>query len=171
MTGEGRLKILKFEAWNFSRPPSLAPAPLLLVLKYTNFWRPHGAQYLHPPPLVILNELSFICMIKFTAVLLFHCMMLLGGGIPCPESPSHYPKGWSKIAHFCRCIVSWATKPTAFTKQGFLRVQSNHLRYFRRKMQGKAKVPAVLRNVLKPRAADCQQTLRCSVECAKQSLC
>ena len=38
-------------------------------------------------------------------------------------------------------------------------------------MQGKAKVPAVLRNVLKPRAADCQQTLRCSVECAKQSLC
>ena len=170
MTGEGRLKILKFEAWNFSRPPSLAPPPSCWFWSIQIFGDRTGLN-IFIPPLVILNELSFICMIKFTAVLLFHCMMLLGGGIPCPESPSHYPKGWSKIAHFCRCIVSWATKPTAFTKQGFLRVQSNHLRYFRRKMQGKAKVPAVLRNVLKPRAADCQQTLHCSVECAKQCLC
>ena len=76
--GWGRLKILKLKAWKLeilaALPSSLAVQffrsplpPLLLVLKCTNFrslpfacLKIFGAppQYLHPRPLVILNELS-----------------------------------------------------------------------------------------------------------------
>ena len=79
--GGGRgMKVLKLEAWNFSSPLASGSffrcLPVLLVLKYTNFRSPtpppffqsppfrslkiFGAppQYLHPPPLVIPNELS-----------------------------------------------------------------------------------------------------------------
>ena len=73
MTRGGGGEILKLEARNFSSPLANgaiflgAPPPLLLGLKYTHFRSPpfeclkiFGAppQYLHPPPLVILYELS-----------------------------------------------------------------------------------------------------------------